>query len=374
MKFCFFGDVSNSLKGKTKGGGELQIALLAKALVLDGHQVTIIDPYSKESFITEEGIQLLTVPGWNKGIKGFRLIWYRIPGLYRLLKEQKADYYYGRMRTYFHLLSYLAAKKTKKKFILAIASDIDVLSFRDKYKYEYKANFSLTKYLTLLLPGDMVFKYLIRKSDYIVLQHSGQDVKWKNFKGKKTIFPNIIDKSSLITTKIDNDKEYFVYLGSLTMLKGADKLYQLANIIGGAKPIMIIGQPNDDKSVKIFGQLKEMSNVIIKGRLNHNEAIQLVANAKALINTSNYEGFPNVFLEAWALGVPVISLKVNPGNVFDKYDLGVCCQDDLTKMSNYMINDGINKGNKNAMFSYINTFHDFNTAGKRFTDILSNPA
>lgn len=372
MKFCFFGDVSNSLKGKTKGGGELQIALLAKALVLDGQEVTIIDPYSSESFITDEGIHVVNVPSWNKGIKGLRLIWYRIPALYKLFKEQKADYYYGRMRTYFHMLSYLAAKKNGKKYILAIASDIDVLSLRDKYKYEYKANFRLLKYLTLLLPGDLVFKYLTNKADYVVLQHSGQDVNWKSFKGKKIIFPNIIDKNSLKITKGGIEKEYFVYLGSLTILKGSDRLYQLAFIVNSAKPIMIIGQPNDYKSQKIFEQLKGMDNVIIKGRLDHDEAIQLVANAKALINTSNYEGFPNVFLEAWALGVPVISLKVNPGNVFEKYDLGVCCDDDLMKMSNYIVNPDMYKENKEAMSSYINTFHDFNTAGSRFIGVLSN--
>ena len=102
MKFCFLGNISKALKGKTQGGAELQIALLAKALVCNGHEVVIIDPYSDESFVTEEGIKLINIPGWNHGIRGVRLFLYRIPALKKSLIEQKADYYYGRMRTYFH--------------------------------------------------------------------------------------------------------------------------------------------------------------------------------------------------------------------------------------------------------------------------------
>ncbi len=67
MKFCFIGDFSGALKGRTPGGGQLQVALLAKALALKGHEVVIVDPGSSESFITAEGIKLINVPDWNKG-------------------------------------------------------------------------------------------------------------------------------------------------------------------------------------------------------------------------------------------------------------------------------------------------------------------
>jgi len=51
-----------------------------------------------------------------------------------------------------------------------------------------------------------------------------------------------------------------------------------------------------------------------------------------VINTSNFEGFPNIFLEAWATGVPVISLNVDPGNVIKKRRLGICCEGSLERM------------------------------------------
>jgi hypothetical protein len=139
MKFCFWGNIAAAIKGTTIGGGELQMALLAKSLAKEGHQVIIIDPFSNESFTTQEGIEIQHVSAWNKGLPILRIFWYRIPALYRLFVKQKADYYYVRMRSYFNLPSYMAARKTKAKFLLALASDIDLLSLKNKYKYGYKA-------------------------------------------------------------------------------------------------------------------------------------------------------------------------------------------------------------------------------------------
>lgn len=369
MKFCFWGDISNSLIGKTKGGGELQIALLAKALALQNHKVVIIDPYSEKNFTTEDGIEVVNMPTWNKGLKGIRLFSNRIPALYKLLKQQNADYYYCRMRSYFHLVSFLVTRRIKKKFILAVASDIDVLNFKNQYKYEHKPNFRLSKYISLQLPNDIIFRFLLKRADFVVLQHIGQDVNLDLCKGKKIIFPNIIDQR-LLKGSNSATEDYFIYLGSLSSLKGSDKLLQLSEITDQAIKIMIVGQPNDAKSVEVFEQLKTKSNIVLKGRLNHEEALDLVSKSKALINTSNFEGFPNVFLEAWALGIPVISLKVNPGNVFTNFRLGVCCDGSLEMMKRSIENNVTATIDKNVLQEYIRNFHEFNTAGDRFLNAL----
>lgn len=370
MKICFCSAfISSSLKGNTPGGAELQIALLAKALAKDGHEVVIIDPYAPESFVSEDGIKLINVPNWNKGIKGIRAFVYRIPGLYKVLKAQKADYYYVRMRHYLNLLSYLAAKKVKGKFIMAFASDIDPVGIRKKFKLEYKKNFSLSRYISIHLPNDIVYKLLLKRCDYIFMQHKGQDTLSVKTIGKKALFGNIIDLN-ILPTGNNFEKEYFVYAGSLSILKGADKLYELSQINNKKYSIVVVGQPNDHKSKIIFEQLKEADNIILKGRLAHYDTVQLIAHAKALINTSDYEGFPNVFLEAWAMGVPVLSLKVNPGNIFNETNLGVCFEGDLNKMKECIGKNETQCGDKKEMIAYINNHHDFKTAAARFIKIL----
>lgn len=372
MKFCFFGNFSKALKGETQGGGELQVALLSKSLAFRGHEVIIIDPGSKEDHVTREGIKLLSVPKWDKGLKGIRFFLYRLPQLKKIFKEQKADYYYVRMRTYMHLIPFWASKKTKGKFIIATASDLDVAGFSKKFKYEYKPKFNLFRLLTVEIPNDLVFKYVLKKADYVVLQHSGQAVNLNCRKDKINIFPNIFDFSN-ITALEDHEKNYFIHAGSLNILKGAQNLYELINSLNENIRIVIVGQPSDKKSEKIFEKMKKMKNVILKGRLNHKETIQLIGNAKALINTSNVEGFPNVFLEAWAYGVPVISLHVNPGEIFNKYHLGNFCNGDLSRMKTTIEEfQHDRKFDGTASISYVSEFHNFTTAAERFVNALNN--
>lgn len=367
MKFCFYGGFASALKGLTPGGAELQVALLSKALALKGHKVVIIDPYSSESFITEEGVNLINVPGWNSGIKGIRLFINRIPLLWKMLKEQEADYYYVRMREYLHLVPYLAARKTNGKFIIGIAHDLDTLGLLQNIKYDYK--FSLIKLFTLYLPNDIVYNYLLKRSDFITLQHSGQKLNASSVKGKVGIFPNIFDQRNL--PQIENpSKDYLIHVGSLTILKGIKNLYQLIKRLDKENQIIVVGQPKGRASKKIYNLLSKFDNVILKGRLSHKETLLLIANAKALINTSNFEGFPNIFLEAWGTGVPVISLKINPGNVINKYNLGYCCDSDLNKMKMCIELDQTNEIDKSKLISYVFEFHGFDLAADRFLRLL----
>jgi len=369
MKFCFFGNISGALRGKTQGGAELQIALLAKALALKGHEVVIIDPYSNESFVTNEGVKLINIPEWNKGIKVFRLFWNRLPALKKIFLEQKADYYYARMRTYFHFLSYQASRKLKTKFILGIAHDVDILSIRDKLKYQYSGNFNFFNYFTLDLLNDLVFHYLLKRADYITIQHSGQVIPHST-RGKVVLFPNIFDDSNLPV--IENpSRDYYIHVGTLTMIKGITNLYQLAGILDKKCTIVIVGDAGDKKSKSVLEKFYKDQNVVFKGRLDHHETMRLIANAKALINTSNYEGFPNIFLEAWATGVPVISLNVNPGNVFEEYHLGICCNGDLDKMKKYIESGNASKLNRQDLTGYVSKFHSFATSADRFLHLLN---
>lgn len=371
MKFCFLGNFAGALKGYTPGGGELQVALLAKALALKGHEVVIIAPGSKESFITAEGVKLISVPDWDKGLRGIRLFLHRIPQLKKMLIEQNADYYYVRMRSYIHLLAFRAAKKTKGKFIVATAHDLDVSDFFKKFKYGYKPKFNLFRLLTINLPNDLVFNYLLKNADYIILQHSGQRTNLSSSKGKVVIFPNIFNFNNIVPVE-SSGQDYFIHPGALNILKGTQNLFNLINVLDKNIPVVIVGQATDKKSEKLYEQLKKIKNVVLKGRLNHKDTIQLIANAKALINTSNMEGFPNIFLEAWASGVPVISLNVNPGNVFDKYPLGIYCEGDLNKMKESIELFKKDSFKKEQLISYVKEFHDFTTAGDRFLDIINN--
>ena len=139
MKICFWGNIAGALNGKTEGGGELQIAFIARALAQMGNEVVVVDYNSREEFTTPEGIKVYTIKGWNKGSRVFRTITHRLTGLYSTLKDQNADIYYCRIRDFRHIIAFLVSRKVKGKFILHMAADLDAMSFRERFKNYYLA-------------------------------------------------------------------------------------------------------------------------------------------------------------------------------------------------------------------------------------------
>jgi len=53
---------------------------------------------------------------------------------------------------------------------------------------------------------------------------------------------------------------------------------------------------------------------------------EFLAGGSALLSTSasRFEGFPNIFLQAGAVGVPIVSLEADPDGIFSKRQCGLC--------------------------------------------------
>ena len=174
MKICFWGNIAKALQGKTGGGGELQIALLAKTLVKLGHEVVVFDLDTDVEFQTREGITVYPLDGYKEGIRLIRTFTHRLPGLYSTLRDFNADIYYCRIRDYRHIFAYFAARGVKAKFILGLASDLEILGFRRRWKHFYSSNINDLWGVFNGICSEIVYPYLLRKSDYIFVQHSGQ--------------------------------------------------------------------------------------------------------------------------------------------------------------------------------------------------------
>ena len=88
MRICFWGKIADALNGRTLGGGELQIAAIAKALRGLGHEIVVVDLDITVEYITEEGIRVCPVKDYNRGIRILRTWTHRFPGLYKTFKEE----------------------------------------------------------------------------------------------------------------------------------------------------------------------------------------------------------------------------------------------------------------------------------------------
>lgn len=333
MKICTWGDVASALKGKTSGGGELQIALLAKVLAKSGHEVVVVDLLTDGNFVTKDGVKVVRIDGYDSGVRFFRFF-SLIPKLYDSLKKQKADIYYSQIREYRHLLAYKAARKVNGVFVLQLASDLDALGMRMRMKHDYFTKYEGLYWFFKVVLTELIFPGLVRKADVVLVQHAGQQEVLAKKGIKSIIFNNLIELKEL-PDEPNPERESFSYVGALDKRKGFDKFYELVEKAPFAS-FKVIGQPRDKTGYKYYEMLKSFKNVTLFGNLSHADTLHHIYNSKALISTSPMEGFPNIFVEAWACGIQVMSLSFDPGGIIKKEGLGYVADGNLDDLVNNM--------------------------------------
>jgi glycosyltransferase involved in cell wall biosynthesis len=87
-------------------------------------------------------------------------------------------------------------------------------------------------------------------------------------------------------------------------------------MIGGAMP------GHESFFCQIEAQAGEASNVRFHGHVPFQNVHGAFREARVFVNTSEIEGFPNTYLQAWAHGVPVIAF-FDPDGVIAREGLGM---------------------------------------------------
>lgn len=120
--------------------------------------------------------------------------------------------------------------------------------------------------------------------------------------------------------------EAFLWAGRLASHKRPLEYLALAETLPEARFWMIAVPPAnpDDEALAatVAARASRLSNLELLGPRSHAEVQEFMARAVASVNTSDFEGMPNIFLEAWACGVPALALTHDPGEVISAHGLG----------------------------------------------------
>jgi glycosyltransferase involved in cell wall biosynthesis len=286
------------------GGAERQQWLLARALAAAGWStiVAVSEELKAGKRTLIDGVEFVGItPGHGHVLSAW----------YRFLLSERPDYWYWRGAN--HLLGPTVeiAKLARVSTIFAAAFDTDVRPSR--------ALSQRARWWPLYAWG-------LSRTEKIFVQHSGQlsDLPSK-LRHKAAIVPSMIHTLSTITPHQER-QPYIAWVGMLRQPKRPDLLLEIARKSPHLR-FVVCGGPSDHRSPTGFGariaaELNVLPNVDFRGQVPPDKAHETIANASLLLCTSEGEGFPNIFLEAWSSGTPVVSLKIDPDHVIESLRLG----------------------------------------------------
>lgn len=236
--------------------------------------------------------------------------------LLKSLSEIKPDVIYTRIGCAYTGIAAFYAKHNRCKLVWHVSSDTNTTPQSLRFSRSMLSDFLDRK----------IFEYGVRNADHIIAQTKFQALQLRNNFGKNTA-EIIANFHPLPTEKISKGKLIrVVWVANLKPLKQPEVFIRLANDLAFLTDVefILIGamQGSSGWKTKISRQIHSTGNIRYLGCVPQEQVNAVLAESHILVNTSKWEGFTNTFIQAWMRKVPVVSLNINPDNLFDDRQLG----------------------------------------------------
>jgi len=300
------------------GGAETQQLCLGQAFLRAGHQVHVVtrdhgqpDPCTLGGFVVHKTYRP------SQGIPGLRFYYPRVPAIWRALARADADVYYVRGAGYLVALVARFAKFRGRRAIFAVAHDANVdpgirrlPTRRDQWLYERG----------------------VQAVDSIVVQTTYQArLLQQNYGRSGHLIRNVWPDDAGTGNGTDSlpVRDTILWVAMYRDIKQPEHFLRLAASMPSLRFVMVGGPHPGSEALfrRISEQARGVPNLEVAGFKTLAETGDYYRRARALVNTSRHEGFPNTFLQAWAEGIPVVSY-VDPDQVISGNGLGCVAADE----------------------------------------------
>jgi glycosyltransferase involved in cell wall biosynthesis len=128
------------------------------------------------------------------------------------------------------------------------------------------------------------------------------------------------------------ERRYVAWLGVFRYEKNLPLLFRIAQELPAVE-FRVAGMPErnvDQSTLDAVNGLRHLPNVELVGYVRRADIQPFLSEAAMLLCTSHYEGFSNTFLEALAVGTPVVTRRpVDPDLIVLRHALGASADDEL---------------------------------------------
>jgi glycosyltransferase involved in cell wall biosynthesis len=289
------------------GGEPVQQTLLARALTRHGHDVSmVVEDLGQADGQPYEGIRTFKAYRPGAGVPVLRFIHPRWTGLWQALQRADADLYYTSCAGMEVGLLALFCRRFGKRLVFRSASDSDCDRSRLRVPYARDR---------------WLYGYGLRRADAILVQSDSQARSLSRSYGLASRVAGMLVETPMTASTHDLD---VLWVGNVRRVKRPDRVLWLSarlphvafHMVGGALP------GEEALHAQVRNAAAACANLTFHGRLSYADAGNLYGRARLLLNTSDVEGFPNCYLQAWVRGVPVVTL-IDPDGVIEREGLGI---------------------------------------------------
>ena len=311
MKFFFLSSYAHLAldpkADRVSGGAELQVALLSRELAVRGHEVVIVGAEDEpRSEVVYDGVR--TRPGGRFHTGGLWDTAVAVPRVYGLIKGEKPDYVC--LLGWTAWLGFLLGAKRRTRLVYICGSDAEVDGgYRRANRFR-----------------GGIFEQGVRGADqrFAMSEHQQSLMKRAGLECamyRNLVLPRIAPRNA--TKDVD-----FLWVSRCIALKKPNLFLDLAQAIPTARFVMIA--PPEDRALweSVSDRAAKLSNVEFLERVPYREVQGYFDRAAVFVNTSDFEGFPNSFIQMGQGGGTILSLSVDPDGLLTDYGAGRCAEGD----------------------------------------------
>lgn len=295
------------------GGVERQTSLMAKWLANHGYKVSMVTwNEGQEDGQIIDGVKVFKMCAKEAGVKGLRFFWPKWTSLNAAMKRANADIYYQNCGEYVTGQVALWCRKHDRKFIYSVASDPDC-DYRLPEMHAFRER--------------VLYRYGLKRADKIIVQTRKQKEMIRAHFGRDSVVipmpcPGPSDSDYADCLRHRNNSHRVLWLGRICEQKRPDWLLDIAQIHPELTFDFVGPQGNTAYARSVCERAKTITNIKMHGLAGREQVREFYKKAKIFCCTSEYEGFPNTFLEAWSFGLPIVS-TFDPDNLIVDKGLGI---------------------------------------------------
>lgn len=291
------------------GGEAIQQTLIAKALARRGHEVSmVVHDLGQPDDLRLEGVRLLKAYRPHAGLPLARFVHPRWTGVMHALRRAAADAYYTSCAGINVAQVAIAARERGAVSVFRLASDADCDPRRLIIPYWY---------------GKRIYEWGLPRIDRILSQSDAQRrLMQTNYACDSRVAGMLVDRGNPPLPFAERRLDA-LWVGNLRRVKRPDLMLELARRVGELSCEMVGGTQPREEALYSESQAaaKGIPNLRFVGPLPYARVGPVFDSARVFVNTSDTEGFPNTYLQAWSRGVPVVAF-FDPDGVIAREGLG----------------------------------------------------